>query len=448
MRKRITLAMLLLVVLIVPTSLYLMVTQSFDQTVSRTEQISLREEAAIARALITEIKSNGQNPYTSALTAAQTMQQRYGSQDVSMALLYNQKPMLGASIPEEADISEFTDTQARSIYLSSKTQTLYITHRLNENVVLFIASDVSALYRDHEQQLTYAAVVCSIGLLLAVVIATLIAGGLTKPLRSLVYSANTMRDGDRTINLPKPRNDEIGTLTSAFGAMAEAVDKREQELADQAEKKQELIDALAHEMRTPLTSIVGAARLIQKKPEHTGKMSDMIVSEAMRLSTMDNDLMRLTQMNHEQPVYSCFSSKEMAEEAVEVYDDILISGDDAEFVGDRDLLIQLLRNLINNAVHSDTKKPVQVILHPDGFSVTDNGRGMTEEQIAHALEPFWKADKARTRKNGGAGLGLSLCAKIAELHQADLLLDSKPDHGTTVTLRFTTPLHPVEDSET
>ena len=138
----------------------------------------------------------------------------------------------------------------------------------------------------------------------------------------------------------------------------------------------------------------------------------------------------------------------MAEEAVEVYDDILISGDDAEFVGDRDLLIQLLRNLINNAVHSDTKKPVQVILHPDGFSVTDNGRGMTEEQIAHALEPFWKADKARTRKNGGAGLGLSLCAKIAELHQADLLLDSKPDHGTTVTMRFTTPLQPVEDSET
>ena len=87
-----------------------------------------------------------------------------------------------------------------------------------------------------------------------------------------------------------------------------------------------------------------------------------------------------------------------------------------------------------------------MIAESHGFSVQDQGIGMTEETIQRACEPFWKADKARTRSQGGAGLGLSLCQQIAELHQGTLSFDSSPGVGTKVI--FTTSIQPVDDSVT
>ena len=81
-----------------------------------------------------------------------------------------------------------------------------------------------------------------------------------------------------------------------------------------------------------------------------------------------------------------------------------------------------------------------------GFSVEDQGPGMTADALKHACEPFWKADKARTRRHGGAGLGLSLCRRIAELHHGTLSFDSVPGKGTRVV--FTCPLQDVDDSVT
>jgi len=81
-----------------------------------------------------------------------------------------------------------------------------------------------------------------------------------------------------------------------------------------------------------------------------------------------------------------------------------------------------------------------------GFVVRDEGCGMTEEQLNHLFEPFYKADKARTRSLGGAGLGLSLCKRIVEMHQGTLAYESTPGEGTTATV--TTCLQPVADSVT
>ena len=129
---------------------------------------------------------------------------------------------------------------------------------------------------------------------------------------------------------------------------------------------------------------------------------------------------------------------EMAREALSVFEGVALSGEDAEFLGERELTIQLLRNLVVNAQRAGGNAPVQVTLRPDGFSVTDHGCGMTKEQAARAFEPFYKADKSRTRAAGGAGLGLTLCRKIAELHGGTLRIDSAPGEGTTVCYRFDT----------
>ena len=69
--------------------------------------------------------------------------------------------------------------------------------------------------------------------------------------------------------------------------------------------------------------------------------------------------------------------------------------------------------------------------------VADNGKGMTAEQLSHITEPFYRTDRSRSRAEGGAGLGLTLCSQIAQAHSAALEFDSKPNEGTVVNVRFT-----------
>ena len=83
---------------------------------------------------------------------------------------------------------------------------------------------------------------------------------------------------------------------------------------------------------------------------------------------------------------------------------------------------------------------VQVKAYRDGekavLSVSDNGRGIPPEELGRVREAFYRVDKARSRKEGGAGLGLSLCEQIADIHQAVMELDSIPQKGTTVRIVF------------
>ena len=174
------------------------------------------------------------------------------------------------------------------------------------------------------------------------------------------------------------------------------------------------------------------------------EMCDLIVKESQRLAEMDENLMKLTRMNGSELKTETFSLLEMAQEALAVTPDAVLTGEDSTVTADRDLIIHLMRNLVNNAGKSGTRTPVHVTLHPRGFSVSDEGRGMTPEESSRCTEPFWKADPARTRASGGAGLGLTLCRNIARLHGTDLVIRSTPGKGTTV--EFTLPLNPAENS--
>ena len=158
--------------------------------------------------------------------------------------------------------------------------------------------------------------------------------------------------------------------------------------------------------------------------------------EAARLSQMDERLLQLTRLEHEAPVMERFSSMEMAREALAVFDGVALCGEDAPFYAERELTIQLLRNLVVNAQRAGGEEPVRVELLPDGFAVADRGCGMTQEEVSRAFDAFYKADKARTRNAGGAGLGLTLCARIAALHGGKLTIDSAPGEGTRVVYHF------------
>ena len=293
-----------------------------------------------------------------------------------------------------------------------------------------------------------------VGAALVALLSWLLATRFTRPLQRLTRAATALGNGEPSADeLPIARKDEIGTLAQAFARMQAAIARREQSLRDEAENRQALLDALAHEMRTPLCALLGNARLMQSDAlpaERRNAIAEQMAREIKRLTDMDAQLMKLTQLSHE-PIEKTLVSvrtllMDTAARLRAQADGIAIevTGKDATLEGDAALLSLLCDNLAVNALRaSHGGQTVTLEALPNGFAVRDCGVGMTEEQLAHACEPFYKADKARTRKAGGAGLGLSLCRRIAELHGGELVLHSHIGQGTTAI--FTTSLQPVAD---
>ena len=438
MRKRIALCMVALVLTLLGPGMALVVSRSFALTMERERARALGEEAAIARALTLETAEGNVGRST-----ASTLQTRYGSSELTIYLLQNGETITGEALPTAQKLPELLNTETRATLLDGESERLLIAHALGGEITLLTALDVSPVYALRRELLRGAAALGLIGLALAGTLAIWISGVLTRPLSQLADAAAKLADGDYAAPLPAAKNDEMNALIHAFSRMSAAIDERETALRTQAEERQALIDALAHEMRTPLTAILGGARLLRQSRlsgSQQSELLDTMAREASRLSTMDERLLLLTRLDHEAPAFAPFDSQAMAREALSVFDGVRLEGDDAVFVGERELTILLLRNLVVNAQRAGGKEAVRVTLHPDGFDVTDNGCGMTKEQIARAFEPFYKADKARTRSAGGAGLGLPLCRKIARLHHGELHMESEIGRGTRVCYRFDTSL--------
>lgn len=438
MRKRIALCMVALVLTLLGPGMALVVSRSFALTMERERARALGEEAAIARALTLETAEGNVGRST-----ASTLQTRYGSSELTIYLLQNGETITGEALPTAQKLPELLNTETRATLLDGVSERLLIAHALDGEITLLTALDVSPVYALRRELLRGAAALGLIGLALAGALAIWISGVLTRPLSQLADAAAKLADGDYAAPLPAAKNDEMNALIRAFSRMSAAIDERETALRTQAEERQALIDALAHEMRTPLTAILGGARLLQQSRlsgSQQSELLDTMAREASRLSTMDERLLLLTRLDHEAPAFAPFDSRAMAREALSVFDGVRLEGDGAVFVGERELTILLLRNLVVNAQRAGGKEAVRMTLHPDGFDVTDYGCGMTKEQIARAFEPFYKADKARTRSAGGAGLGLPLCRKIARLHHGELHMESEIGRGTRVCYRFDTSL--------
>ena len=436
MRKRIALCMVALVLTLLGPGMALVVSRSFALTMERERARALGEEAAIARALTLETAEGNVGRST-----ASTLQTRYGSNELTIYLLQNGETITGEALPTVQKLPELLNTETRATLLDGVSERLLIAHALDGEITLLTALDVSPVYALRRELLRSAAALGLIGLALAGALSIWISGVLTRPLSQLADAAAKLADGDYAAPLPAAKNDEMNALIRAFSRMSAAIDERETALRTQAEERQALIDALAHEMRTPLTAILGGARLLQQSRlsgSQQSELLDTMAREASRLSTMDERLLLLTRLDHEAPAFAPFDSQAMAREALSVFDGVRLEGDGAVFVGERELTILLLRNLVVNAQRAGGKEAVCVTLHPDGFDVTDYGCGMTKEQIARAFEPFYKADKARTRSAGGAGLGLPLCRKIARLHHGKLHMESEIGRGTRVCYRFDT----------
>ena len=211
-----------------------------------------------------------------------------------------------------------------------------------------------------------------------------------------------------------------------------------------------MVDNLAHELRTPLTSMQGFAEFLTSAnigQEDQIKAGHYIWSETVRLKNLAFKLLDLSVLRHQPLVQSEVAVAGLFEAVMQTVQNKLTENGiplemDSSITavrGDADLLGSYLVNLLDNAIHASGPGCLIRLLayRQNGeavLEVRDSGSGMTLEQSKRAFEPFYRADPARSRVYGNAGLGLSLCRQIAEAHETRVELESVLGQGTSIRL--------------
>lgn len=237
-------------------------------------------------------------------------------------------------------------------------------------------------------------------------------------------------------------------LAQNFNAMADALEARLRELADAAQRQKEFTASFAHELKTPLTSVIGYADTLRSRTlpsEMQFEAANAIYTEGKRLERMSFALLDLFALERSEPSFSRVQTGALAASVQKSCEyrlarqkqSLQCDVEEAAVWGEPELLRTLLLNLLDNAHKASPPGAVLQLrgrVVPSGylFCVIDPGRGIPPEELSRITDPFYMVDKSRARAAGGAGLGLTLCRKIAEVHGSSLRFESVVGEGTRV----------------
>ncbi len=447
---------------------YALISSQFHAGLSR-EVTSLFEESDLLRyALVGEAGSSASTQHMT--TAAQRLTNSAANRAVPFALRTADGTQLMASpsfaaspsaasppspdqrswTMERLETGEHLITAMTSV--PSAEGTLYLENQ----------RDVSALYAQRDEQYRLftsieAAAVAAVGLL-----AALLSRWILRPLRQLSTATRAMAEGNLQRRVPVKGSDELSALSQDFNYMATQMEAHVDELTQAAQRQEDFIGAFAHEIKTPLTSIIGYADLLLSRPaspEQTRESAGYIFREGRRLEALSRkllDLVVLDGQGFERRPTAMDTLLSQIGGALEptlraAHLELSVRADPALVPLDADLIEAACLNLIDNARKAclsddDHRRPGRIALSgqltADSYRITvaDNGCGIPADEATRITEAFYMVDKSRSRAQGGAGLGLAICQRIVALHGGTLTFASAPPWATTACIEL--PLRP------
>ncbi len=310
-------------------------------------------------------------------------------------------------------------------------------------------------------------IISSIPLLLLVLIISAAVAGLfsVRMSRHFTESVSEISDCLKGVNegtyVPLPvqtRDTEIQYIYTQINAINEktvAYIKSIEAERELAKQKEEFFANASHELKTPLTTMLGLTELAMMNAEDEGtkKRIGRIHKESLRLSGLISDMLKLSRLENlpSPEIYESISVREVAEEVLtELAEQIAERDIDARIEGNCRVrasdkhVYEILENLCSNAINYN--KPggrLDVTLSESSgrsvICVRDTGIGIAEENIPHLCERFYRVDKSRSKKTGGTGLGLAIVKHAAALYHADISISSKIGEGTEITVTFREP---------
>lgn len=317
-------------------------------------------------------------------------------------------------------------------------------------LLLHVAYDISPIYTTRQQQQETFGRIFLILLAVCALLSYTAARLLTRPLEKLSQTAQALAAGDLSRRSGIAGQDEIGALAREFDAMAARQQAHIAALQATMEGQDRFIGSFTHELKTPMTSILGYADLLRRgtlSPAEQAQAADYIFSEAKRLERLSLKLLDLYLAEHQAPELLPASPAALLEDLAaplvpglaQEGITLVVQGEAGLCLLEPDLFRSLVLNLLDNArkaLEGPGTITASVAMTGQGCTLTvrDTGRGIPPEVLDHLTEAFFRVDKSRSRAQGGAGLGLTLCDKIAALHQGQLRLESRPGQGTAVTV--------------
>lgn len=309
----------------------------------------------------------------------------------------------------------------------------------------FIFEDREILYRNYRFTLTLL-------FIFTAVLSFIFSISFTRPVRKLSGAARDFAGGDYKKRVKPSGNDEVTALVNDFNSMAGQLEDNIHKLEEDAKRQEEFTEAFSHELKTPLTSIIGYSDMLRSmdlSKEDIVTSAGYIFKEGKRLERLAYKMMELSFADRQDIEMAKVDIGELVgkvqknAEYILKEKDIVLTADIEKGVinGDIDLLESLFLNLVDNARKACANAGRITIEGRDmgteyKLMVKDNGCGIPENEIKKITEAFYMVDKSRSRKEGGAGIGLALCVKIAGLHNAGFGIKSRLGKGTEVMLRF------------
>ncbi|MCM1135045.1 MAG: HAMP domain-containing histidine kinase [Clostridium sp.] len=305
--------------------------------------------------------------------------------------------------------------------------------------------DVSEVFSERELGFRVYRRVTMVILVLAMVIMYLISFWLTKPIRLLTGATKRMAAGDYDYRAKKISGDELGQLTCDFNHMAEALEENMGKLEDEIQAREDFVGAFAHELKTPLTAIIGYADMLRSRQMDEEKSllsANYIYKEGKRLEAMSIRLLDIMVTRHGEAQF-----QEVQAESLFLYlHDMFMPNENMEFIysydkasvwAESNLIITVLINLLDNACKaSEPGSTIEIRGRQETpgyrFIVRDYGIGIPEQELQKITKAFYMVDKSRARSRNGAGLGLALCTEILSLHGSALEIKSTPGKGTEI----------------
>ena len=264
-----------------------------------------------------------------------------------------------------------------------------------------------------------------------------------KPVDQITRTAREIEESDLSRRIPVQSKDELGRLASTLNQMIERLEKA-------FKRQQRFTSDASHELRTPLAVIQAESTLALNKERTANEYKqslEIVSNESMLMAKVVDQLLTLARADSGKEQLS-FEELDLSEllTGVAAHAEILCRDKGIEFhsdlmetilgSGDRAKLRELFLNLLGNAIrYSPDGGKISLTLRREGemavISIVDTGIGISEEDIPHIFERFYRVDKARSRVENGAGLGLAICKYIAEIHGGRIEVISRLGEGST-----------------
>mgnify|MGYP002561083226 FL=1 len=436
---------------------YWMVSQNFEASLEQaaaqnaaqhTAQRLSVEDAALRLAMQ---QASGESVLHAAGTevAAAMPQAQFALMNEGWANLYSR-------VPQQVDKNMLIDA-ARA------AQGGYVLRKAQENTYMFVAGtltagstqgtlvsvfDITELYAQRTAQLHRFWRLCAVLLCAAAVLTLCFTTIVLRPLKRLSAAAASIAAGQYGQRTQVHTQDEVGRLSQDFDAMAASVEQAMESLEDEVRRRDDFVAAFTHEIKTPMTAMLGYADLLRSRDigqSAREKAADYVYHETKRLEALSLKLLELMRLGHEGaglesvPLSAVFSDVRHACAGLEGANVTFADARGVWVLADKPLLADLLYNLVVNAVHaSKPGAPVQVGFEVQNDTVAlfvrDEGRGIPQNELGRITEPFYMVDKSGARAQNGSGLGLALCQRIAAAHQTALEFESEVGRGTIVRL--------------